>query len=247
MYRVRKSWDNPKSQIGAYKSLDLAIKKCDEAKGYSVYNENGKNVYCTGIKPVRTMAYEAKIKKKIGSHKVGEKVYVHRTKKKEWILKDGTVIPDRKTYLDLTKQLFNPDLKYNKTQAENFVNSEGFSSSTGYLFWCNKYGQRVYIFKGKKGKWKLEKKFKCGTGNIAYGDPSDQGVGFSWKIYDKVKEFKGPRGTQYYNMHYSSPSGNSIHKGTTGKPSTHGCIALSSAASQWCFANLPINTKVIVY
>lgn len=49
LYRVRKSWADSKSQIGAYKILDNAKKACDQHKGYSVFDENGKVVY-----PVKT-------------------------------------------------------------------------------------------------------------------------------------------------------------------------------------------------
>ena len=44
-YRVRKSWDDPSSQIGAYTVLENAIKKADENPGYYVFDENGKAVY----------------------------------------------------------------------------------------------------------------------------------------------------------------------------------------------------------
>lgn len=43
MYRIRLSWDNPKSQTGAYKSLENAKKAC--AKGYTVYDKDGNAVY----------------------------------------------------------------------------------------------------------------------------------------------------------------------------------------------------------
>jgi hypothetical protein len=46
LYRVRKSWDNPSSQIGAYKQLNNAKKACDQAgKDYAVFNEKGIQVY----------------------------------------------------------------------------------------------------------------------------------------------------------------------------------------------------------
>ena len=51
LYRVRKTWDDAKSQIGAFESLDNAIKCCDAAgDGYYVFDEDGKIVY--PIKPV---------------------------------------------------------------------------------------------------------------------------------------------------------------------------------------------------
>lgn len=43
LYRIRKSWSDAKSQIGAYSSLDNAKKAC--TAGYIVYDWNGKPVY----------------------------------------------------------------------------------------------------------------------------------------------------------------------------------------------------------
>ena len=43
LYRVRKSWTDSKSQIGAYESLENAKKACKD--GYTVYDESGKAVY----------------------------------------------------------------------------------------------------------------------------------------------------------------------------------------------------------
>lgn len=46
MYRVRKSWTNSKSQIGAYSILENAINACKTAgSAYSVYDSTGKTVY----------------------------------------------------------------------------------------------------------------------------------------------------------------------------------------------------------
>ena len=50
LYRVRKSWDDAKSQTGAYKSLDNAKAEC--AEGYTVYDSNGNAVYSNPIKNV---------------------------------------------------------------------------------------------------------------------------------------------------------------------------------------------------
>ena len=51
LYRVRKSWADSKSQIGAYKKLENAKKAADKKAGYKVYDESGKLVY-TGKKAV---------------------------------------------------------------------------------------------------------------------------------------------------------------------------------------------------
>lgn len=43
LYRVRKSWPDAKSQIGAFSSLENAKKSCKA--GYAVFNSSGKQVY----------------------------------------------------------------------------------------------------------------------------------------------------------------------------------------------------------
>lgn len=43
LYRIRKSWTDAKSQIGAYSNIDGAVKACKE--GYTVYNSKGEPVY----------------------------------------------------------------------------------------------------------------------------------------------------------------------------------------------------------
>jgi len=45
LYRVRESWDNAKSQVGAFAELDNAKNECDKHNGYTVYDWNGTAVY----------------------------------------------------------------------------------------------------------------------------------------------------------------------------------------------------------
>lgn len=57
MYRVRKSWANVESQIGAYSNLANAKKACDEAgSDYFVFDANGKVVY-----PISDTSYIIKV------------------------------------------------------------------------------------------------------------------------------------------------------------------------------------------
>lgn len=44
-YRVRKSWGDAASQLGAFENLELAKKRADQSKGYKVFDSNGKQVY----------------------------------------------------------------------------------------------------------------------------------------------------------------------------------------------------------
>ena len=58
-YRVRKSWSDAKSQIGAYSNLNNAKKACKA--GYSVFDENGKAVYTAKGSTSSFSAYKVKI------------------------------------------------------------------------------------------------------------------------------------------------------------------------------------------
>ena len=44
-YRVRKSWDDAKSQLGAYTIFANAKAMADKHSGYEVYDWNGKQIY----------------------------------------------------------------------------------------------------------------------------------------------------------------------------------------------------------
>lgn len=54
LYRVRKSWDDAKSQIGAFNNLDNAKMVC--VNGYSVYDEIGNVVYTKQYKTIEELA-----------------------------------------------------------------------------------------------------------------------------------------------------------------------------------------------
>lgn len=54
LYRIRKTWADSKSQLGAYKILENAKKECAKHPGYSVFDETGKAVY-TAAAPTPTI------------------------------------------------------------------------------------------------------------------------------------------------------------------------------------------------
>ena len=58
IYRIRKSWADAKSQIGAYSSLENAKKACKT--GYSVFDANGVNIYTS-----KTTAFAVPFKIKV--------------------------------------------------------------------------------------------------------------------------------------------------------------------------------------
>ena len=61
LYRVRKSWDDVGSQIGAFSNLDNAKRAC--SNGYSVYDESGNIVYSKQNKTIEELARDVIIGK----------------------------------------------------------------------------------------------------------------------------------------------------------------------------------------
>lgn len=76
LYRVRKSWNDAKSQVGAYADLDNAKAAANKAgAGYSVYDASGKKIYTVSTTPyiVRVNTDSLNIRKGAGTNydKVG--------------------------------------------------------------------------------------------------------------------------------------------------------------------------------
>lgn len=73
LYRVRKTWTDSKSQIGAYAVLDNAKKNCPS--GYSVYDEAGKVIYTNkNAEPVRRNGMQATELKGLNAKELIEKI-----------------------------------------------------------------------------------------------------------------------------------------------------------------------------
>jgi len=62
-YRVRKAWSDSKSQKGAYKILSNAKKCADANPGYSVFDNNGVNIYTpnTSMKAAPDVPFTVKV------------------------------------------------------------------------------------------------------------------------------------------------------------------------------------------
>ena len=72
LYRVRTSWDDAKSQIGAYKNLDSAIQKAKSSGSqYKVFNSAGKMVYPTVVAAAKAPTKEAPVVNQRPEYAVG--------------------------------------------------------------------------------------------------------------------------------------------------------------------------------
>lgn len=87
-YRVRKTWEDAKSQLGAYEILDNAKKMADQNPGYYVFDPEGKSIYPIKI-PFNVLANNKKeTKLEIGDTiKLLTKTYYNGKKIPAWVLK----------------------------------------------------------------------------------------------------------------------------------------------------------------
>lgn len=131
---------------------------------------------------------------------------------------------------------------YTTAVKEDFVNKKGYSSKTKYLLFISHYTQRVYLFKGSKGKWDLQKTYRCATGKSYTRTP----VG-TYKIYKKSKRtLAGSKYATYFcltNAFHARPAGSK----TMGKPASNGCIRMYNKDAIYIYKNMPKGTTVVSY
>ncbi|MBR3330061.1 MAG: fibronectin type III domain-containing protein [Mogibacterium sp.] len=152
---------------------------------------------------------------------------------------------------------------YTRSVKEDYVNSMGYTSKTKYLTWLSTYTQRVYTFKGSKGKWELVRTDRVTTGRFSHPTP---GIDEAHRSSNRGQIYKREplvymvteSGRQYYyrNASYYAP-GVAFHTGTwwldTGarrgtvenKPGTFGCIRMYEEGAGFIYT-LPMHTSVIV-
>ena len=211
---------------------------------------------------VRTIGYKAIVKSRapIFTSKKGKKRVKYLKKgtritttdygsgRYEFKLSDGKTYWISKDRLTLTASVWTTKDYSTKTKTD-FVNKKKYSSPTKYLIWINQYTQKVMIYTGKKGNWKLIRSCKCATGTHLHFTP--RGV---FKITYKEKGW-------FYKTTYEKPivhfkDANSFHsriknyKGgyadaTIGKPRSKGCVRLYDKDIVFIYKNCPKGTTVV--
>ena len=118
LYRVRKSWNDPKSQIGAYKILANAKSVCEEYPGYSVYDEKGKVLYTKHDYPQKMVDLAKKY------------CWPYGTDEKKWSYSTGKPLA---AYVSALKKFMNKTEKESKSDCgylmDTIVRASGCSSS----------------------------------------------------------------------------------------------------------------------
>lgn len=150
-------------------------------------------------------------------------------------------------------KIVKPKIAYTKEEAEAFVNDLGVKSNTKHLIWVNQYTQRLYVFKGKKGKWKLIKQCykdetdgypgwpvasgkptsptSTGLTNIKQRDPGGGGKVPFWNV------------TSWFSIHGNSPG----PWGPLGWPKSGACTRNTTPHAKWIYYNTKMHTSVYVY
>lgn len=139
---------------------------------------------------------------------------------------------------------------YSDAVKEGFVDLHGYSSKTNYLVWVSRYMQKVVVYTGSKGNWKVLKTFPCSSGANNCPTPvsiteitlSGDHWNFDFYYVTNVTIFNGD--IAFHSILYNYDG--SIYDGTLGYPMSHGCIRMSFADSAY-MTTLPLGTTVVVY
>ncbi|MBR4309026.1 MAG: S-layer homology domain-containing protein [Oscillospiraceae bacterium] len=159
-------------------------------------------------------------------------------------------VPRGAVSIHSSQAIYNGSLDYSQGTKEGFVNLRGDSSDTEYLIWVSRYTQKVMVYQGSQGNWKLIKTMPCATG--ANYCPTPQGVytlqghrtiwDFGDYVVYNVTVYNGP--FAFHTVLYY-PSGK-LMDGTVGQPKSQGCVRMLKEDSSYIY-NLPLGTKVVIY
>ena len=141
---------------------------------------------------------------------------------------------------------------FSNDDKEIFVNAKGYESSSDWLVWVNLERQKVNVFYGSKGNWKIHSIFPCATGKNT--TPTIDGV-FKYSRYTPkwdfdtyyvkyVMVFNG--GHAFHSRTYRTSTDKVLDE-TIGTTTSLGCVRLYDDHVLWMRDNLPIGTTVVVY
>ena len=151
-------------------------------------------------------------------------------------------------------------LDWSRDFKEYYMNLRGFSSSTKYLIWTSTYTQRVNVFKGKKGNWKLIRTMRCTTGKFDHPTALTYKRKLIKHQYKRVRtKINNPNSTYWYKYVSYFCNGDGFHSivwdTKTGKlirkvvknlqPGTLGCVRMSVDDSKWIYTKMPLKTRTI--
>ncbi len=258
-------------------SYTCQVSKLTEGKKYryrlKAYKKSGgKIVYSSGsdieftakamsesIKSIRRPRYTVKTKKKVTVRDATAKKNVTLAKNTSLTvsaktgktvtgyLKNGHKITIKRSYLKYTGLDSSSKKDYSRSLKEEFVNQKMYASSTDWLIWVSESTYKVNVYKGSKGKWKLQESFPCCIGKwstrtssgvkriLGYGAQKYGGPVILFSVGDGTPEV--PEGCAFHRVVDSNIS----------KAVSNGCVRLRMDALLYIYRNCKIGTRVVVY
>jgi len=144
----------------------------------------------------------------------------------------------------------NGALDYSDATKEGWVDAKGYDSATNYLVWVSRYTQKVIVFQGSKGNWKVIKTMPCSSG--ANNTPTPAGSftiyqrtgrwNFDYYYVNNVSIFNGGHAFHSILMNYN----NTVNDDRVGIPLSHGCIRMLDEDCNYIYG-LPMGTRVIIW
>lgn len=186
----------------------------------------------------------------------GQRVKAHSFKFGQYIFRYGGHIyhvnyDNVKNFTNYTSRYYGTNRRYTNREAEHFVNTANVDSDSPYLIWASLYTQRMYVFKGARGRWKLATSLnwngvKGYTWQISSGKattPSPASLYFATQRRQRRKN-----GVNYLTYYHSMTS---LH-GTVGNQSLNdlrsgGCIRMADKYAGLIYNKMPIHTRLSVY
>lgn len=145
---------------------------------------------------------------------------------------------------------------YSKEIKTAWVNLKGYKSNTKYLVWVNLTYQRVNIFEGSQGNWKLIRTCLCGSGKSS--TPTIRGVfttsykqsAWNYGSYycGPIVRFNGSSGYAFHSrLQYWPMNSDRYYDARIGFPVSHGCLRMYNDDIWFMYNNIPNGTTVVVY
>ncbi len=179
-------------------------------------------------------------------------VYKHRNLTAKLLLDNGYTCWVPYNTIKVSGKNYTVYSDFTNNDKEIFVNAKGYKSNTKWLVWINIERQKVNVFYGSEGEWKIYGVFPCATGKNT--TPTIDGV-FKYSRYTPKWDFD----TYYVKYVMVFNGGHAMHSRTyrtstdrvldetIGTTTSLGCVRLYDKDVIWLKDNLPIGTTVVVY
>lgn len=140
---------------------------------------------------------------------------------------------------------------YSRGTKEGFVDQKGYSSQTDYLVWVNLKTQKVNVFQGSRGSWKLIRECSAATGtNLTTTITGVFRIIYRRNVWDfgsyQVYHVSGFYGGYAFHSRTYAGTERRLLDGTMGRPASHGCVRMLDDDCAFIYG-LPMGTTVVVY